>query len=56
MTASDEQFWENVLFEVVATAQHKARRDGFNAVECRAIVKAVVGAGWRPPANESRTC
>jgi hypothetical protein len=54
----DETLWESEaqLFEIVATAQDKARPDGFNAVECRAITKAIMAEGWRPPANESRTC
>jgi hypothetical protein len=42
---------EGDLFEIVATTQNDVRPQGFNAVECRAIVKAIIAAGWRPPVD-----
>jgi hypothetical protein len=42
---------EGDLFEIVATAQNKARPAGFNAQECRDIAKAIIAAGWRPPVD-----
>jgi hypothetical protein len=44
---------ESDLFELAARAQEEVTTNagGWSAVECRAIAKAAIAAGWRPPAK-----